>query len=42
MPAPGIFPGQIAPIIRVGADGERELVIARWAMPVPRTSADSR
>ena len=27
---PSVFPDQLAPIIRVGADGERELVVARW------------
>src|SRR5271166_939895 len=32
---PSIFPDQLAPIVRVGADGERELVIARWGMPGP-------
>ena len=32
---PGIFPDQIAPIMRTGADGERELVMARWGMPGP-------
>jgi putative SOS response-associated peptidase YedK len=32
---PGIFPDQMAPIIRNGADGERELVMARWGMPGP-------
>jgi putative SOS response-associated peptidase YedK len=32
---PGIFPDQFAPIVRVGADGERELVLARWGMPGP-------
>jgi hypothetical protein len=26
---------QMAPIVRVGADGERELVMARWGMPGP-------
>jgi putative SOS response-associated peptidase YedK len=30
---PGIFPDQMAPIVRAGADGERELVMARWGMP---------
>ena len=30
---PGIFPDQMAPIVRNGADGERELVMARWGMP---------
>jgi putative SOS response-associated peptidase YedK len=32
---PGIFPDQRAPIVRNGADGERELVMARWGMPGP-------
>jgi putative SOS response-associated peptidase YedK len=32
---PGVFPDQFAPIVRGGADGERELVMARWGMPAP-------
>ncbi len=32
---PGIFPDQMAPIVRAGADGERELVMARWGVPGP-------
>jgi putative SOS response-associated peptidase YedK len=32
---PGIFPDRSAPIIRRRADGERELVMARWGMPTP-------
>ena len=32
---PAVFPDQMAPIVRVGADGERELVMARWGMPGP-------
>jgi putative SOS response-associated peptidase YedK len=32
---PGIFPDQSAPIVRVGLDGVRELVLARWGMPGP-------
>src|SRR5260370_27248307 len=32
---PSIFPDQIAPIARIGADGERELVMASWGMPGP-------
>ena len=32
---PGIFPDQLAPIVRNNADGERELVMARWGMPGP-------
>ncbi len=34
-PLSGIFPDQMAPIIRVASDGERELVKARWGMPGP-------
>ncbi len=32
---PAIFPDQMAPIVRVAANGERELVMARWGMPGP-------
>jgi putative SOS response-associated peptidase YedK len=32
---PGIFPDQMAPIVRNSADGDRELVMARWGMPGP-------
>ena len=32
---PGVFPDQLAPIIRMGVDGQRELVMARWGMPGP-------
>ena len=32
---PAIFPDQMAPIIRRGPNGERELVMARWGMPGP-------
>jgi putative SOS response-associated peptidase YedK len=32
---PGIFPDQMAPIVRNDIDGERELVLARWGMPGP-------
>ena len=34
-PLPGIFPDYLAPIVRTGGDGERELVMARWGMPGP-------
>jgi putative SOS response-associated peptidase YedK len=34
-PLPGIFPDYMAPIARTGADGLRELVMARWGMPGP-------
>ena len=33
---PSVFPDQEAPIVRTGADGERELVLARWGMPSPK------
>ena len=41
-PMPAIFPDQMAPIVRVRADGEREPVMARWDMPGPfrRTAGD--
>jgi putative SOS response-associated peptidase YedK len=32
---PEIFPDQMAPVVRNSADGERELVMARWGMPGP-------
>ncbi len=32
---PAIFPDQLAPIVRVGPDDERELVMVRWGMPGP-------
>ena len=32
-PLPGIYPDYLAPIVRNGADGNRELVMARWGMP---------
>jgi putative SOS response-associated peptidase YedK len=34
-PLPAIFPDQMAPIVRLDADGGRELVMARWGMPGP-------
>jgi putative SOS response-associated peptidase YedK len=37
-PLPAISPDQMAPIIRVGVDGEPELVMARWGMPGPPQS----
>ena len=41
-PFPGIFPDQMAPIVRNGTDGERELVTARWGMPGPSSMAARR
>jgi putative SOS response-associated peptidase YedK len=34
-PLPGIFPDGVAPVVRTGADGVRELVSMRWGMPGP-------
>jgi len=34
-PLPAVFPDQLAPIVRIGADGGREFVMARWGMPGP-------
>jgi putative SOS response-associated peptidase YedK len=34
-PVPGICPDHPAPILRMGADGGREVAIARWGMPSP-------
>ena len=41
-PLPGIFPDYSAPIVRTGADGERELVMARWGMPSPAFALKGR
>jgi len=32
---PAIFPDQLAAIVSISADRERELVMARWGMPGP-------
>lgn len=34
-PLPAIFPNRMAPIVRIGADGQRELLMARWGFPPP-------
>jgi putative SOS response-associated peptidase YedK len=34
-PQPAIFPDKMAPIVRTGADGQRELIMARWGFPPP-------
>lgn len=41
-PLPGVFPDYSAPIVRNGADGERELVMARWGMPSPRFALEGK
>jgi putative SOS response-associated peptidase YedK len=40
-PMPGIFPDYAAPIVRM-AEGERELVMARWGMPSPAFALKGR
>ena len=37
-PMPAIFPRSVAPIVRLTADGERELVPAVWGFPLLRES----
>jgi len=34
-PLPAIFPDALAPILRLGDDGERQLEMMRWGMPSP-------
>jgi putative SOS response-associated peptidase YedK len=38
---PGIFPDYSAPIVRNGSEG-RELVMARWGMPSPKSVIQGR
>jgi len=39
---PAIFPDYVAPIVRTGSDGVRELTIARWGMPSPVSALQGR
>ena len=32
-PLPGIYPDYLAPIVILNAQGEREIVLARWGLP---------
>jgi putative SOS response-associated peptidase YedK len=34
-PLPAIFPNRMAPIVRVGSDGQRRLEMSRWGFPPP-------
>lgn len=34
-PSRDVYPGMLAPIVRVGADSQREMVMATWGMPSP-------
>jgi len=40
-PLPGIFPDQMAPVVRNGPDG-RELAMLRWGFPAPPNAPGSR
>jgi putative SOS response-associated peptidase YedK len=40
-PLPGVFPDYFAPVVRNGAEG-RELVMARWGMPSPKSVIEGR
>jgi hypothetical protein len=40
-PLPGVFPDYWAPIVRNRPDG-RELVMARWGMPSPKSVLEGR
>jgi putative SOS response-associated peptidase YedK len=31
-PLPAVFPDQMAPVVRTGGDGQRELVMMRWGL----------
>jgi putative SOS response-associated peptidase YedK len=35
-PLPAIFPDQMAPVVRAGRDGVREMLPMRWGLPSPR------
>src|SRR3712207_4637400 len=36
---PGIFPDQLAPVIRTAPDGEREMIMRQWGFPPPANLA---
>jgi putative SOS response-associated peptidase YedK len=39
-PLPAVFPDQMAPVVRTGRDGVREMLPMRWGLPSPQ--ADGR
>jgi putative SOS response-associated peptidase YedK len=41
-PLPAIFPGHAAPVVRVGADGSRELVMMSWGFVLPQAGKAPR
>ena len=40
-PLPGVFPDYFAPIVQSGSEG-RELVMARWGIPSPKSVVGGR
>jgi len=38
-PLPAIFPDQMAPVVRAGRDGVREMLPMRWGLPSPQAGA---
>jgi putative SOS response-associated peptidase YedK len=34
-PSIDVYPNNLAPVVRVAADGERELTMLQWGMPTP-------
>ncbi len=41
-PLPGVYPDYSAPIVRTGADGVRELAMARWGLPSPAFALEGK
>ena len=41
-PLPDVFPDQLAPVVRTGRDGERELTMMRWVFRLRLRSAHGR
>ena len=41
-PKDAIFPGHVAPVVRIAADGERELVTMSWGFVLPQPSKAPR
>ena len=39
---PGILPNRMAPVVRAGVDGARELVMMRWGFPPPNIPGSKR
>ena len=37
-PLPAVFPDQLAPVVRAGRDGAREMLAMRWGLPGPESA----